>query len=271
MDKYAVIGNPVAHSLSPTIHREFAKQTHQNIDYQLIEAPLDQFRKTVEQFRDDGGLGANVTIPFKQEAYHITSFRSNLAEQAQAVNTLRFEDNRMYAYNTDGLGLIKDLAKNLNYSIRGKRVLILGAGGAARGIITPLLLKAPHKLVIANRTMKKAVHLAHLYQLLGPIRGIGLEELRPKPFDLIINATSTGISGELLALPPEIIGPQTWCYDLMYNNKGTPFLEWAKNLNAEQCIDGLGMLVEQAAESFYLWRQIHPETQTVIDLLRSTK
>lgn len=272
MDRYAVIGNPVHHSLSPAIHHAFAKQTQQTLRYETIESPLDAFAKTVEAFQQSGALGANVTLPFKNQAYYLTHFRSEYAEQAQAVNTLKFmPDGRIYADNTDGIGLLRDLAHNNGFLIKGKKILLLGAGGAARGLIVPLLNAGPSKLVVANRTMEKAIALEKLYHLIGPIIGIGLEEMQPKPYDLIINTTSAGLTGESFTLPPQTITEATWCYDLMYGEQGTPFLSWAKSLHPARCLDGIGMLVEQAAASFYLWRGVMPETQHIIHQLKTGK
>lgn len=272
MDNYAVIGHPVGHSKSPLIHREFAKQTKQNIIYTAIEAPLDGFKETLEAFEAAGGKGVNVTLPFKSEAFALATEHSDLATQAQAANTLVFRDNNsIYADNTDGPGLVQDLTHNYDYSLRQKRLLLVGAGGATKSILGPLLAQAPAHLFLANRTPEKALTLAKQFELYGEIDGIGLTDIEKKPFDLIINATSASVSGELPLLPNEIIGDKTWCYDLFYADQPTPFLAWAKKLGAENCIDGLGMLVEQAAGSFYLWRGIYPDTQPVIEMLCTNK
>jgi len=269
MDHYAVIGNPIKHSLSPTIHREFAKQTQQDIDYIAIESPLDDFNKTLFNFRQQGGKGVNVTLPFKHQAFLLAAPHSDLAKQAFAANTLVFqEDNIIYADNTDGTGLIQDLTHNHNYSLQQKKILLLGAGGSAQGIVCPLLESAPTQLVIANRTPEKALQLAKQFEVYGNVLGRGMNDLNlaAGPYDLIINATSTGLSEQTLNLPSQLICKTTWCYDLMYG-KITPFLTWAQQHHADNCLDGLGMLVEQAAAAFYLWRGVYPDTQRVISML----
>ncbi|MCH9769843.1 MAG: shikimate dehydrogenase [Gammaproteobacteria bacterium] len=269
MDKYAVIGNPVSHSLSPQIHAAFAKQTQQSIEYTSIEAPLDGFIRTLHDFQAENGKGVNVTLPFKIQAFELADKHSKLAEQAGASNLLMFrDDGSIFADNSDGPGLIQDLTHNQDYCLRQKNILVLGAGGAAQGILAALISQAPAQIVIANRTAERAQMLAEKFKLQGSIQGIGLNALRESPFDLIINTTSAGFTGANLKLPHAIIGEQTHCYDLMYGSQGTPFLSWAKTLNATHCYDGLGLLVEQAALSFYLWRGIYPQTKTVIESLR---
>jgi shikimate dehydrogenase len=269
MDSYAVIGNPVEHSLSPLIHQEFAKQTKQEMEYLKIEAPLNEFKKIIQQFIEQGGKGANVTLPFKEEAYALADEATDYAKQAKAANALLFENNhKIIANNFDGMGLIADLTNNHHYSLRQKRVLLLGAGGAARGIIMPLLEQAPSLLTIANRTKDKAIQLADEFQYQGEIKGIGLDELNNDPYDLIINSTSAGLTGNALQLPNTIITEQSWCYDIMYGKQGTPFLDWAQPHQPAKCLDGLGMLVEQAAASFYWWRGVYPETKPVLELTR---
>ncbi len=269
MDSYAVIGNPVSHSKSPLIHAEFAKQTEQALVYTAIEAPLDNFKETLKAFEASGGKGANITLPFKNQAFALADEHSDSALLAQAANTLVFRDNIIFADNTDGPGLIQDLTGNHHYSLRQKHVLVIGAGGATKGILGPLLAQAPAHLFVANRTPEKAFALAKQFEMHGEIDGVGLSDIEKKPFDLIINSTSASITGETLTLPEEIIGHKTWCYDLFYADEPTPFLAWAKQLGAENCLDGLGMLVEQAAGSFYLWRGAYPETKSVIEMLRS--
>jgi len=269
MDQYAVIGHPIKHSLSPQIHTAFAKQTEQDLTYSTIDAEPDQFKAAIQQFRDAGGRGLNVTLPFKEDAFQLANAHSDLATHCEAANTLAFkEDGVIYADNTDGTGLIQDLTNNHHVSLRQKHILLLGAGGAARGIAAALLKMAPEALIIANRTGSKAVALAEHFDYPGELKGVGLIAIEPYPFDVIINATSAGLTGSPLELPTEIIGEKTICYDVMYGAQNTPFLDWAKAQGATQYFDGLGMLVEQAAAAFYLWRHVYPETKPVIDLLR---
>lgn len=271
MDKYAVIGNPIEHSLSPTIHTEFARQTKQTLQYIKIQAPLNQFQQTVINFRDQNqGKGANVTLPFKEQAYRMAHNHSRLAQQAKSANTLLFSDSQtIYADCTDGVGLAQDLTHNHHYSISEKSILIIGAGGAARAIIGPLLELAPARLIIANRTREKGILLANEFKSLGEISAIGFDQFE-EPYDLIINATSAGLTGSPLELPSSIVNHSSWCYDLMYGQT-TPFLNWAKSLNPAKCLDGLGMLVEQAAASFYLWRNVYPDTKPVIEMLEKKR
>lgn len=270
MDRYAVIGNPIEHSLSPFIHNEFAKQTQQSLSYEKILAPLDQLAETVQQFMQDGGKGVNVTLPFKEQAFALANKKSDLANQAGASNTLVFNKGEIFADNTDGTGLVQDLTNNHHYCVRQKRVLILGAGGAARGILGPLLSLAPDKLIIANRTASKAEELATLFSDLGQVSGVGFDELNDEPFDLMINATSAGLTGNALQLSPQLLSEDSCCYDLMFGSQTTPFLDWAKANNAALCLDGLGMLVEQAAAAFYLWRGVYPDTKSVIAACKIT-
>lgn len=272
MDKYAVVGNPVEHSLSPFIHGEFAKQTQEDISYIKIKAPLNEFEKTIREFQTSGGKGVNITLPFKMQAYQMADEQSELAKQSKAANTFLFrKDGTIYADNTDGPGLVQDLKHNHNYSFRQKKILILGAGGAAHTILPSILQLAPSKIVIANRTKDKAVEMADLYKMQGDLDGIGLDELKNDPYDLIINCTSVGLTDEFFSLPDGLINKYTWCYDLMYGKKKSGFLEWCKKLNAEECLDGLGMLVEQAAASFYIWRGIYPDTRSVLEKLKETQ
>ncbi len=269
MDNYAVIGNPVSHSASPFIHQQFAIQTQQSLQYERIEAPLDGFEKIIKEFQAAGGKGASVTIPFKEQAFQLADQRSELAQQAEAANTLAFkEDGSIFADNTDGTGLVQDLTHNYDYCARQKKILLLGAGGATRGILGPLLDLAPKQLIIANRTKEKAILLAERVQLKGDVIGISLDEIEASPYDLIINTTSAGMTGNPLTLAKEIIGPNTYCYDIMYGKQTPPFLAWAQQHNPQHCMDGLGMLVEQAAAAFYLWCGVYPDTHPVIDMLR---
>lgn len=268
MDRYAVFGNPVAHSKSPAIHRMFAEQTGQRLRYERIEAPLDDFAGAVARFRADGGRGANVTVPFKEQAWRLAQRLSDRARLAGAVNTLLLEGD-IQGDNTDGVGLVQDLVHNLGVTLAGRRVLVLGAGGAARGILPALAPTGPAELVLANRTAERAQTLARELAEAGPIRCLELGELAGQRFDVVINATAAGLSGELPPLPHDLLAPAAACYDLMYADRPTAFVEWARGHGAAVAADGLGMLVEQAAESFFLWRGVRPETAPVIAALRS--
>jgi len=271
VDKYALLGRPAHHSLSPKVFKAFALQTHSDIDYQTIEPEHDNLFDAIESFRDQGGKGVNLTAPFKEKAYHFTTNRSDIAEQAQAVNTIAFnDDGTVYADNTDGIGLAQDLIRNHEFSLRKKSILLIGAGGAGRGITPVLLNYNPSQLIVANRNMEKAIDLAKMFQLKGKIQGMGFEELNGRPFDLIINATSAGQRDESLQLPTGIIGKETCCYDLAYGKASHYFTEWARQQGAALVLDGIGMLVEQAAAAFYLWRGIRVQTAPVIAELRST-
>ena len=267
-DRYAVIGNPVSHSKSPWIHVEFARQTRQDIEYARIEAPLDGFARTMDAFRAAGGRGANVTLPFKEQAFLYC--RDALTERARAagvVNTLIFENGggagKVLGDNTDGVGLLRDITVNLGRAIAGRRVLLMGAGGAAQGVLGPLLGAGPQHLVIANRTAGKARSLA---QRFGATAGGGYAELGGAQFDLLINATSAGLADEAPPLPPGAFAPGALGYDMVYG-RDTPFLANARAAGALAC-DGGGMLVEQAAESFLLWRGLRPDTAPVLAALR---
>ncbi len=272
MDRYAIIGNPVAHSLSPRIHALFATQTRQTLSYEALLAPIDNFARTVNEFRARGGKGLNVTLPFKLEAWAFVHQRSAKAERAGAVNTLLFRaDNTIFGDNTDGVGLLRDLRQNHGVVIKTRNVLILGAGGAVRGILEPLLTAGPGRVVIANRTVSRAVELCHTFQDLGRIEACGFDELGGEKFELIINGTSTGVSGHIPPIPDNLLGPDGCCYDMFYANAPTAFVRWGQLHGAQKALDGLGMLVEQAAESFFLWRSILPETQPVIDTLSGSK
>ena len=263
-ERYAVIGNPVAHSKSPWIHAEFARATRQDIDYGRIEAPLDAFARTVDGFRAAGGRGANVTIPFKEQAFeYCGGALSDRAREAHAVNTLVFEGGKVRGDNTDGAGLLRDLALNLGRSISGKRVLLMGAGGAAQGVLGPLLAAKPARLVIANRTADKARALARRF---GRALGGGYPEFAKEAFDLLINATSAGLSDEAPPVPATAFAPGALAYDMVYG-RDTPFLALARAAGAE-AHDGSGMLVEQAAEAFFVWRGLRPDTAAVLAALR---
>ena len=268
-DKYAVMGNPIAHSKSPRIHTMFAGQTGQDIEYSAILVERDGFPDAVAGFVSDGGKGLNITVPFKEAAWELAASHSPRAERAGAVNTLLLAaDGRHFGDNTDGAGLVRDLKHNHRCEIAGRRLLLVGAGGAARGALEPLLAEHPALLVIANRTAARAVELARHFCDLGRVEGCGLDDVDGHVFDLVINATAASLHGEVPALPGGIIGTGTWCYDMMYGNEPTAFMHWAGQLGAAVTADGLGMLVEQAAESFHLWRKVRPDTAPVIRALR---
>ena len=270
MDRYAVMGNPVAHSKSPRIHALFAAQTNQQLSYEAILVEKDGFSTAVADFLQHGGNGLNITVPFKEQAWALATTRSEHAERAGAVNTLILEkDGRHFGDNTDGVGLVRDLLQNHGSVLKNKRLLLVGAGGAARGVIEPLLNEKPSLLVIANRTADKAVELARLFCDLGHTEGCGLGDVAGQSFDLIINATAASLAGQVPALPDSVVTADSHCYDMMYADKATAFMDWAQQLGAAHCMDGLGMLVEQAAESFYLWRDLRPDTGTVIQALRT--
>lgn len=271
MDRYAVVGNPIAHSKSPWIHAAFARQTGQALTYEALLAPLDDFAATVARFRAEGGRGLNVTVPFKLEAFALADRRTPRAEAAGAVNTLAFGTDGILGDNTDGAGLVRDLASHLGCPPRGRRILLLGAGGATRGALLPLLDTAPADLCIANRTAHKAVELAQAFAAhAGTVRieGCGFEALADQRFDLVINATSASLSGELPPLPPGLYAQGALAYDMMYGRGHTPFLRAALADGAARVADGLGMLVEQAAESFALWRGVRPDSAPVLAELR---
>ena len=270
MDHYAVMGNPVAHSKSPRIHALFAKQTNQQLDYRAILVKKDDFNNAVADFLQHGGMGLNITVPLKEAAWALATTRSQRAERAGAVNTLVLDqDGRHFGDNTDGTGLVRDLLLNYSATIKNKRLLLVGAGGAARGVIEPLLHENPDLLVIANRTAAKAVELARLFCDLGHTEGCGLNDVAGQSFDLIINATAASLAGQVPALPDSVITTDCSCYDMMYADRPTAFMDWAQQQGAARCMDGLGMLVEQAAESFYIWRKLRPDTAPVIQALRS--
>ena len=269
VDRYAVMGNPIAHSKSPQIHQLFAQQTGQSISYQAILVEKHRFAEAVAEFLTAGGKGLNVTVPFKQEAWQIADQLSARAQRAGAVNTLMLrEPGGLLGDNTDGVGLVRDLTANLAVELAGKRLLMLGAGGAARGVLAPLLEQEPRHLVIANRTAERAEQLSDLFSDLGKLTGCGFDALGGEAFDVVINATAAGLRGEVPDLPEGIIGPQTCCYDMMYGSAPTAFMRYAQRRGARRTFDGLGMLVEQAAESFRLWRGVMPDTTPVIDALR---
>ena len=268
-DRYAVIGHPISHSKSPLIHAAFARQTGQEMSYEAILAPLDGFAAAVAAFRAAGGKGMNVTLPFKQEALGLAEKPTERARLAGAANTLRFDADGIFADNTDGVGLVRDLAGRLGFQLAGKRVLILGAGGAARGVILPLLEEKPALLAIANRSVDKAEALKAQFAPFGALAAGGFGDFAGGDFDLVINATSASLAGAALDLPPGLFAPGALAYDMVYGPSETPFMIQARRLGAAQVADGLGMLVEQAAESFFLWRGVRPETAPVLAMLRN--
>jgi shikimate dehydrogenase len=268
IDRYAVFGNPIEHSKSPFIHARFAEQTGQQLIYtaELVEA--GDFNNAVARFAENNGKGLNITVPFKQDAWKLATRRSERAERAGAVNTLVINGTGDYfGDNTDGVGLVRDLVRNHKLDLEGKRILIVGAGGAVRGVIEPLLASRPASLTIANRTGEKALQLAEDFSDLGIIRGQGLDEFGTDSYDIIINGTSASLSGELPSLPASLVNENTFCYDMMYANEPTAFMHWAMQQGAKRVVDGKGMLVEQAAESFRIWRGCEPETAPVIEAL----
>lgn len=270
MDRYAVVGNPIEHSKSPLIHAEFARQTRQQLEYGRLLAPLDGFRDTVMRFRNEGGKGLNVTVPFKLEAFALTTTLTSRARYAEAVNTLKFEADRIIGDNTDGAGLVRDIQNNLGIEIERKRILLLGAGGAAQGVLYPLLDQEPALITIANRTLDRALEMQRKVEqrdvLNRTVHAQTFESLEGLSFDIVINATSAGLTDSTLPIPKGIFAPDAVAYDMMYG-RNTPFMQFARTEGA-MVADGLGMLVEQAAESFYLWRDIHPDTRPVIEKLR---
>lgn len=272
MDRYAVIGHPIAHSKSPQIHAAFAAQTRQRMSYEALLAPLDGFAASVAGFRQSGGRGMNVTVPFKLEAHALADTLSARAAAAGAVNTLRFDADGIFGDNTDGAGLVRDLSHNLDCPLAGLHVLLLGAGGAARGAILPLLDAKPASLTIANRTASRATELAEhfrAYHTACALDGCGLPELAGRQFDVVINATAASLADAAPELPAGLYTAQALAYDMMYGRGDTPFLAAARQDGAARLADGLGMLVEQAAESFLLWRGLRPLTAPVLTTLRA--
>ena len=267
-DRYAVIGNPIAHTKSPVLHAAFAHQCHQDMSYEAIFGPIGEFRETVEAFRRAGGRGMNVTVPFKVEALALADKLTTRARLAQAVNTLRFDDDGIFGDNTDGIGLVHDIQGRLGFGVEGKRVLILGAGGAARGSVLPLAEQRPACLAIVNRTSEKAEALRTQFAEFATLEAGGYGDVAGRSFDLVINATSAGLHGEHLPLPAGLFAPGALAYDMVYGGTETPFLKDARALGAERVSDGLGMLVGQAAESFFLWRGVRPDTGPVLKSLQ---
>ena len=271
IDRYGVMGYPVSHSRSPVIHRLFAMQTGQDLQYDLLEVAPAKLETAIKQFARTGGKGLNITVPHKSEVTKLVDEMSERASDAGAVNTLVFQDEEIFGDNTDGVGLLRDLQSNLGLNLKDANILILGAGGAVRGIISPLLDAGPKSLMIANRTIAKAKALADHFSTQEPVRACHFQDVGSSPvYDLVINATSAGLKGETLPYPEAAIGEHTICYDLSYSMKTTPFSQWAKEHGAARSLMGWGMLVEQAAESFYLWRGVRPDTAAVLKQISVT-
>ncbi|MBS3963918.1 MAG: shikimate dehydrogenase [Methylomonas sp.] len=272
IDHYAVFGHPIKHSKSPLIHRLFAEQTGQPLIYTAEDVPQQAFAMAIERFFLNGGRGLNCTLPLKELAWQTASHLTPRAQRAKAVNTLTLQaDNTLLGDNTDGIGLLNDLTHNHGIAIKNQRILILGAGGATRGIIAPLLDHGATNIVIANRTPEKAHFIAQEFQDLGDVTGCGYPALENQRFDLLINATSASLSGDLPPLPPKLLRDNASCYDLAYADRPTAFMDWSHRHGARLALDGLGMLAEQAAEAFYIWRNIRPETATVIAYLNQQR
>ena len=268
-DQYGVAGHPVAHSWSPFIHGIFAKETGQSMVYRLYDFTPEEFRERVVGFFQGGGRGLNVTLPHKVAAVDVANELTPRAARAQAVNTLALQgDGRLLGDNTDGAGLVRDLCDNFNVVITRRRILVIGAGGATRGVIAPLMALEPLELIIANRTAEKARTLAGDFQDLGPVSGVGFAYVPGGTFDVIINATSASLSGEVPDIPVGVIGEDTVCYDMAYGKADTAFTQWAVQQGCSHALQGWGMLVEQAAESFRVWRGVRPPTGPVLTALK---
>lgn len=268
-DKYGVIGNPINHSKSPKIHALFAQQTGQDISYEAIFSEVDAFITTIRSFQAAGGKGMNVTVPFKEKAWNIADNLSDRAQLAGAVNTLIFNsDGSITGDNTDGAGLVADITQNLKMDLANKNVLLLGAGGAVRGVLLPIIKETPNEITIANRTVAKAIDLAATFASKTDIHACGYDQLEGKQFDVIINGTSAGLNGEIPPIPASIIGANCCCYDMVYSDEPTAFVTWAQDGGAAIASDGLGMLIGQAAESFCIWRDVMPDTKAVMNSIR---
>jgi shikimate dehydrogenase len=273
-DKYAVIGNPIAHSKSPQIHAEFARKTNQDISYEAVLAPLDDFEYALKALQDKGFQGVNITVPFKFEAFKLCTKLNERAQSAGAVNTISFNDGHITGDNTDGAGLVRDITDNLGVALKGARILLLGAGGAARGVMMPLINAKPTSILVANRTLDKAQNLVEHFikNAACHISACDFTTLNQpflqQPFDVVINATSASLNDASLPIGDEAFGPHKLAYEMMYGRE-TPFMAQARK-NGAQVSDGLGMLVEQAAEAFYIWRGVRPQTTPVIEMLRKT-
>ena len=265
IDRYGVMGYPVSHSRSPVIHRLFALQTRQNLQYELLQVEPDRLEAAISAFAEAGGKGLNITVPHKSAAAGLVDQLSERATAAGAVNTLAFQDGEVFGDNTDGSGLMRDLTRNLQLSIRDANILVLGAGGATRGILGPLLAARPQLVTIANRTLSKAQELAERFSSSGAVSACRFRDVTAGGYDLVINATSAGLKGETPPYPESAITPATFCYDLSYGLTPTPFSRWAASHGARRSVMGWGMLVEQAAESFHLWRGVRPDTAPVLN------
>jgi len=269
MDRYAVIGHPIQHSKSPFIHARFAAQTREPVEYGAMDVAPGDFEQAVRSFFADGGRGLNITVPHKQRAWEMSEWRSDGAERSGAVNTLFVDEkSRLCGHNTDGVGLVRDITVNHEGEIGGRRLLLLGAGGAVRGVLPALLSRQPASLCIANRTPDRAQELAAHFSDQQDIVSCGYPELAGETFDLVINGTSAGLDNDLPPLPDGLLAEGAWCYDMVYGKGATAFQAWATAHGAEQALDGCGMLVEQAAQSFYIWRGVMPATAAVITALR---
>lgn len=267
-DRYAVMGCPVAHSQSPFIHAQFAAQTGQDLTYEPIHVEVGDLARALAEFRRAGGKGLNITLPFKQQAHALACQSTRRAERAGAVNTISFgAHGEVLGDNTDGIGLVRDLVDNHGVRIRGARVLLLGAGGAARGVLGPLIDAAPERVVIANRTHPRARELVARFES-SLLTAQGFAELTGRPFDIVINATSASLDSDVPPIAPSVLTGHTCCYDMMYGVELTPFLRWSRNNGTGDAVDGLGMLVEQAAESFHVWRGVRPQTGPVLAAVR---
>lgn len=268
-DRYAVFGHPIKHSKSPLIHREFARQCDEALQYRAVLVSKDEFSQAARAFFEEGGKGLNITLPFKHEAFDFADMLSDRARRAGAVNTLWVaDDGKIMGDNTDGVGMVRDMVANLGWRITGVDVLILGAGGAVRGVLEPLLKERPASVLVVNRTEQRAHDLVADFETLGPISAGGYGDLKGRQFGLVINATSAGLAGEMPDLPSSLLNDRGCCYDMVYGNEPTVFSRWAAHHAAWAVADGVGMLVEQAAESFYLWRGVRPATQEIIHQLR---
>jgi len=267
MDKYCVFGNPIKHSLSPLIHSLFAKQTGHKLSYDKILSPVDSLPQSIKNFINSGGKGFNITLPFKIEAFKIAHKTTPRAKITGSVNTIKVEKGILYGDNTDGIGLVNDLVKNIKISLKNKDILIIGAGGAARGIIFDLIKQDPLRILVANRTKSKAQKIAIDFASYKKVCGFAIEQIKSKPVDIIINATSIGLADEEMLNIPIKVAENAFCYELMYA-KQTAFINWSKKANSIGVSDGLGMLVEQAAQSYFFWHKVMPDTKEVLSYLR---
>jgi shikimate dehydrogenase len=267
-DRYGLVGHPVEHSRSPLIHTVFARQTGQHLTYELLDCEPKAFETAVRGFGAAGGKGLNVTVPHKEAAFALCDEKSDAALAAGAVNTISIDGGRLRGDNTDGTGLIRDVTVNQKYALGGSKIIVLGAGGAARGIVGPLLAERPAELVIANRSQERADQVVTQFGGGDTLRACAFSELdKLMPFDLLINATSAGLKGETPPFPPSLVDAKSFCYDLVYSQTDTPFVTWAKSHGARRAVQGWGMLVEQAAESFFIWRGVRPDTKPLLKQL----